>query len=143
MLYVETSVLVKKYQHEPGTEAVRELLGSEPVIVSSILTLAEVETTLGRLFREGTLPQAELDRRRQELHRDWRNVHVVELSERVIHGVGTLVTKLPLKAADAIHLASALLVFAQGEELLFCSADASLLRSASTEGLKTWSPLAP
>ena len=142
MLYLETSAIVKKYREEAGSGSVRKLFDSGEGITSSILTLAEVETSLGRLYREGRLPEAELYRQRAALLEDWDHVFVLEFDEDVMAQIRKLVLKLPLRAGDTIHLASALLVSAEGEPLVFCSADTSLLRSAEAEGLPTWSPLA-
>lgn len=143
MLYLETSAMVKKYRREAGADLLRELLDSGEEVTSSVLTLAEVETTLGRLFREGLLQEDELHRQRAALIEDWSHVFVMELDDNVIAEVRGLVMRRPLRTGDAIHLASALLVAGAGEPLVFCSADTALLRSASAEGLSTWSPLAP
>ncbi len=65
-----------------------------------------------------------------------------QIVENVIAELRRLVLTLPLTAGDAIHLASAFVLGAKVRPLVFCSADSSLLRAASAEGLPTWSPLA-
>ncbi len=141
MIYVDSSALVKWV--EPGTDKVLTLLNSEEEVGSSILTLAEIESAFGRLFREGRLDKDQLSRQRAHLAEGWEAMKIVDLDEKVIAELRKLVLRLPLQTGDAVHLASALLIAPVAKELLFCSADASLLRSASAEGLETWSPLAP
>lgn len=68
---------------------------------------------------------------------------VVEIDQAVVAEVRRLVLLLPLRAGDAIHLATALIVSRAGAPITFCSSDASLLRSAAAEGLPTWNPLSP
>lgn len=65
MFYLDASVLLKNYWSEVGTKEVRELLALQAEAATSTLTLLEVEAALGRLFREGYLPEDQLLRHRR------------------------------------------------------------------------------
>jgi predicted nucleic acid-binding protein len=70
---------------------------------------------------------------------------VVEVDRSLIESAGQLVGKHPLRAYDAVQLASALRIlpaFAQAKTiaLMFVSADDRLIAAAQAEGLSTEHP---
>lgn len=110
LAYVETSALVKLYDpREPGSAGVVALLRRYQGC-SSVLLFAEVVSALARKRRAREVT----DRRSQALlaqfKRDYQQLVLVELSPRVLQETERLLLTYPLRAADAIHLASAVLL---------------------------------
>ena len=108
--------------------------------------MAEVYSALNRRRREGTLPAADYAR----IVTDFAALcmmqyTLVELTAPIVERARRLVEQHPLRAYDAVHLASALAV---NESLLtagllaitFVSADQRLLQAAQMEGLATDNP---
>jgi hypothetical protein len=89
ILFLDTSVLVKLYIAEPGSERMREAAGQGEPVAVSVLAFAEI----------------------------------------------------PFRGADAVHLASALLLHQEGLEVRFACSDRHLLAAAAAEGLATFNPV--
>ena len=122
---------------EPGAERVRALLGGA-LLATSRVTEVEVASALARRCREGGLPSAERDRAVAALHRDLRQMSVVELSPEVVSRAVALLCRLPLRSADAVQLASCLELRHRLEaSCLFVCCDDRLLAAARQEGLAT------
>ena len=102
--YFDASALVKRYVTEAGSVAVRRLM-REPVATSR---LSEVETAsaLARLAREGAMSAAERDRALERLTEDFQGFWVVETTREVVALARTLLLEHPLRAGDALQLAS-------------------------------------
>ena len=139
MLFADTSALIKLYVSEPGSRAMREL-AADTVAVSA-LAWPEAMATFGRRLREG-LDDAPRHRARvRQLEQDWPTYLRVALSEPVLKRVADLCAWHPLRAGDAIQLASALLLKDAGVPVSFASGDLRLNQAAAAEGLEVLSPL--
>jgi uncharacterized protein len=145
---LEASSLVKRYVDEAGSDWLRALLVPDPATVISIadLTRAEIASALARRTREGALTTAERDLLIRALQghcaRDYR---VVPTDRGIIDAAVELVQEHPLRAADAVQLATALTVnaslVAQGlPALTFVVADDRLIAAAQAEGLVVENP---
>lgn len=126
--YVDASALVKLFKAEPDTEAFRMALADWPVQVSSELIRVEAICTARRLGDEDTLRRADAA---------LEQITLVPLSPEIIE-LATDAYAPPLRAMDAIHLATALTM---REDLgtLFVY-DSDLHAAAEARGLD---PLAP
>ncbi len=144
--FLDASALVKAYVQEPGSGWVRQILrrGANVTFVSP-LSGAEVLAAIARKQRLGELDLAARDRIGAAFRRDYRGRFVhTSLRGMVIEKAMTLVFDHPLRAYDAVQLASALLLPrapARLRPLLFVSADSALLRVARQMGLSTENPL--
>ena len=139
---------MKHYLPEVGTERVDALFSSEPVAVSFI-TRVEVASTLARRTREGTLPADERDRIYQQFLDELSDMITVTDGQAVIERAADLARtsapNAPLRALDAIHLASALVIFEayppdDGSNGTFVTADRQLRRAAEHTGLRVLDP---
>jgi predicted nucleic acid-binding protein len=104
-------------------------------VATSRIAYVECRTALSRAKREGRL-QARGERlATQQLDQSWRGIVVVEVDEVLTRRAADLTRDHPLRAADAIHLASAELV-ADGvrEDLRFACWDRRLGESAAALG---------
>ena len=136
--FVDTSALSKRYVLERGSVWVKSWI--EPVAgnVTVISELATVEmfSLLARKQREGHLTANDKVTVQRTFLWHTTNEYIVDLLDsRVIVIARNFIGKYPLRALDAIQLASA--VDARtilSEPLVFISADRNLLVAAASEG---------
>ncbi|MFB2921142.1 type II toxin-antitoxin system VapC family toxin [Aerosakkonema funiforme] len=146
--FLDTSALVKRYVAETGSNWIKSItdsaIGNDIAIAQ--ITWVEVLSALGRRRREGSLSTDDFDYVLEEFREDFDNQYrVIEVDRMLIEIAGQLVIQYPLRAYDAIQLASALRVqsfFATipDIELIFVTADDRLINIAQTEGLVTDNP---
>lgn len=146
--FVDSSALVKRYVGETGTNWVHELAApqSQNRLIIARITWVEVRSALARRQREGVLSPEHValtvDNLRYDLDTQYQ---IVELDRAVMDLAGQLVARHPLRANDAVQLASALHILpaftrAQSTPLIFVAADDYLLAAAQAEGLRTENP---
>jgi hypothetical protein len=146
--YLDSSVLSKRYVEEIGTLWVRSILApaSDNAIITARVTIVELHSALARRLREGSVSaQARLIAIQAfDLHcaTEYR---FIELDLHVVALAREMLDRHPLRAYDAIQLASALradraLRAARLPSLLFLSADERLITAAGGEGLVTDNP---
>ena len=106
------------------------------VSATARLSAVEVASALARRCREGAFPVAERDRALAALEEDLSALRVVELSTPVVAEARALLVRHPLRAGDAIQLASALLLRRElAEPVTFVAYDDRLKSAAGAEGL--------
>ncbi len=146
--FLDSSALVKRYVAETGTAWVRALvtLSTHNKLLITRITWVEVLSALARRQREGSLSSTQVDKSVQSFRYDLDTQYqVVEFSRELAKAAGQLVRKHPLRAYDAVQLASALrvqldLVQAKAQSLTFVAADDRLITMAQAEGLQTDNP---
>ncbi|HME09653.1 MAG TPA: type II toxin-antitoxin system VapC family toxin [Bryobacteraceae bacterium] len=136
-MYLDSAYVAKYYVNEPDATAVRKLIMRAESICSSSWALLEVTSVFRRHMREGSLTLAQ---GRQlmavfETHVQRGLWHLIPVSEALLRRTVKLVRGLPpnvpLRAGDAIHLATAL---DQGEPEIWTN-DRHLLAAASHFGI--------
>ena len=136
MRYFDASALVKGYVDEPESRKTRRLLARGDAATSR-LSFVEVASALGRLGREGRLSEDERTAALAALTADAAGVLVIELTGEIVSRAQALTQKHPLRAGDAIQLASCLYVRdAVKERTTLASFDDSLNTAARLEGVK-------
>jgi len=136
ILYLDTSALVKFYVEEPGSRAVRALLERAQVVSTSRVAYVEMRAGLARKLRQGELREKEYKHILSAFEKDWKDYFVIEVSKSVANLGGELVEKHPLRALDALHLASALFLRERvRSDVFFSSFDERLNEAAKAEGL--------
>jgi predicted nucleic acid-binding protein len=151
--YLDTSALVKYYLAETGSAWVSGLLDDQDSrgdwihgVITTLLSNVEGMCALERAHRDGRIDTLALDSARRRLLLDLRSRYrVLGVNRAVILRAIDLAQDHPLRAYDAIHLATALFL---NEELagkhvsvcVFVSADKMLLAAARVEGLATEDP---
>jgi uncharacterized protein len=137
MRYFDASALVKRYVREKGSSKVQRLLAAD-VPATSRLSAVEIASAVERRVREGALSGEDRNRILAALDRDMTAMLVVEITAAVITGARLLLQRHPLRAGDAIQLASCLHLQEQVEEdLTFVGFDDRLLTAARAGRLKT------
>lgn len=145
---MDSSVLVKRHASESGTAWVQAITdtGAGNVIITSHITTVEVISALHRKKREGALTAAEVTQLTSDFLAVCTNEYdLVDVTAAVLGLARTLIQNHPLKAYDAVQLASALLASAALQavgiaSLTFVAGDRQLLTAASAEGLAVDNP---
>jgi|SRR5579863_4638971 len=151
MLFLDTSVFVKVYFKEVGSEAIiARSTAPNQALAASVLSFAEVHTAMARKYRMKEISSTELSKLRESFERDWDIlVSAVELNLQTMASIPGLLEQYPLKAADAIQLSAALWLKSNmpagkysggGEILEFSASDQILVESARKCGLVVFNP---
>jgi hypothetical protein len=136
--YFDTSALIKRYVDEPARREVLTLLRNNHCVVSAILPV-EVRSALCRRVAEKTLDTKRVPSILKRLAADRGYSTMIEVSREVLASAESLSGAHPLRALDAIHVASAKL-FADRTTLqtfTFVSADMQQTQVTEALGIKT------
>lgn len=134
-LYLDTSALVKLYVEERGRTGLVEAVSAAEVVATSMVAYVEARAAFARRHREGALALADYRRSVRDLDRDWSRYLRVEVSEALVLAAGRLAERHRLRAYDAVHLASALVLRSQLDEVVFACWDSRLNAEAHRAGL--------
>jgi predicted nucleic acid-binding protein len=147
MLYLDSSALVKNYLAEAGSAAVTAATAAAAGVASSIVAYAEARASFARALREGRIDVARHAMAVRLLDTDWTQYAVVVADVARMREAARLMDQHPrhaLRAFDAIHLASALLLVAgQQASVTFACWDQRLWRAAHDEGFTMLPPTEP
>jgi predicted nucleic acid-binding protein len=112
--YFDAAYIAKCYFNEPDADHVRQLARFSESVTSSALCIAELACAIHRKVREGTISPASAVTIREDFLDDigagvW---FLVPISDRILRQAEiltrTLPSTIPLRALDAIHVASAI-----------------------------------
>ena len=143
IFFVDSSALVKLYVEEPGSDRMRSLADRERHLAASDLAFAEIHASFARRRREGHFRPEEFEELAQRWTEDWQSLMRVPIGAEALAIIPGLCETHPLRGADAIHLASALLLQEHGLEVTFTCSDRVLLEAARSEGLFLYDPTLP
>jgi len=134
--YFDSSSLVKFVIKEIGSKENLNIWNLSDEKVCSQLTRTEMHSALMRKVREGSVSASAVRGRLDAMHKLFADVVLVDISSEVIDASCEVVQASSLKSADAIHLATALIVRAD----LFSSSDKKLCAAASESGIAVTDP---
>jgi predicted nucleic acid-binding protein len=118
ILYLDTSALVKLYAQERGREEVERAVREARVVTISEIGYVEACSALARKEREGFFSTEDHDDTVEHLKRDFREVYLQRsVTAEIITRAGELARTHALRAYDAVHLATALMVRDEAREL--------------------------
>jgi predicted nucleic acid-binding protein len=133
--YFDASALAKRYVRETGSATVRRLLASGSAATSR-LSVVEVSSAIVRRAREGAFTIDERDRMLAALQHDVPALAMVELTPEITADARTVLLRYPLRAGDAVQLASAVYLQRQlARPVPFVAYDRRLVLAARAEGL--------
>lgn len=148
--YLDASAWVKRYYHETGTAWVQDLFAQNPTLACASLGLIEVMATLARKQKAGEIDLSLFEQKTHELEEDWKNFIQVQLTVEAVNLAKKLAKELALRGADAIHLASALLLQKQlaedaedaeeDDRLILVTSDRELKEAAQSSDLVVIDP---
>jgi predicted nucleic acid-binding protein len=132
-VYFDASALVKLIIDEPGSDVAAALLEGCDAALSSRLAYPEVRGAIASWARRSGPSAAE--RRSAEATWDelWSQMRTIELTPAVERAAGELAARRALAGADAVHLASALVV--DPADVVVAVWDRRLHAGAVAEGL--------
>lgn len=132
-VFADTSALVKRYVHEPGSSPIAEL--HAPLVLSELSTV-EVPSALWQKHRAGELDPENaavlVDEFLADANDDQLGWALVHLTPRLLGEAIRLLARHPLRSGDAIQLACA--VAADSSTLL--AFDRRLREAGAREGLR-------
>jgi hypothetical protein len=133
--YFDASALVKRYVEEAGSDRVAHLLANGTAATARY-SQVEVLAALARRTRDGDLSPRDRSRLAAVLERDMARFVVVELTGTVVALAGRLLSQHPLRAGDALQLASCrVLEEMTGAPVELVAFDDRLLEAAQAEGV--------
>ncbi|HOT91692.1 MAG TPA: type II toxin-antitoxin system VapC family toxin [Anaerolineae bacterium] len=145
--YLDASALIKRYIDEIGSDWVRTLLDMpEASFFVAHFFVVEVTSAFTRRIREGLLTLTDYHELQNIFQADCvDSYNAITAVGEIIDTAKTLLEKHLLRALDAMHLATALIVnqwlLANNQPpLTFLCADERLLAAAAAEGLAVDNP---
>ena len=141
MRFWESSAIVPLIVPERTTVFCQRLVKADPYVVVWSLAGVEVHSALSRKYREGSLDKKKFDRaksRRKVLMQGFSEILQYELVKKRCY---RLLEIHFLRAADALHLAAAIVAFEEDiEGVEFVTFDQRLGEAAEREGFKVLGP---
>ena len=138
MRFWDSSALVPLLIREPSSQSMRALLHDDGEVIASFITVVEVSSAVWRRLHNGELDaaeHAEAEKRFAALSNNWWETNEVR---RIIEVALDLLRRHPLRAADALQLASAIDIVATGRKkpssLPFVTLDTDLASAARAVG---------
>ena len=145
--YADTSVLAKRHLVEKGRTWIRSLTkpATNNTICTAQISLVELYSALNRHLRKKSISQLRYLRLSSVVNQIWNSQYlIIATTGQVLESARQLVERYPLKAYDAVQLASAIearqLVRPGLPPITFLSADKQLLSAAQAEGFVTDDP---
>ncbi len=135
-LYIETSALLAWLFGERAADSVRRALAGAARVISSELTFVECERALIRGLVLEELSEAGATDRRRTLAATAESWEVQGLGSDVLDRARRSFPAEPLRALDALHLASALAARATTPDLAFLSLDRRCRENARQLGFR-------
>lgn len=137
MTYLDTSALIKRFVNEKGSALVQSIVQRSGPIATAKIAYAEIFAGLSRKLREGAILKSQYALACRQFESDWQAYIRIDLRDEILLAARNLIQRHPLRAYDAVHLASALSLRTELDvELIFAAADRRLLRAAEAERLK-------
>ena len=141
ILYVDTSALLKVYVDEEGSALVRERVGQAVGLATSAITYVEAHSALARRRHAGDLSPNDYRKAVWELSEGWERYHRLAVGDAVLGEAARLAKAHLLRACDAIHLGSAVLLRSRLQaDVTLASWDDELDAAAAREGLQLLRP---
>ena len=137
ILYLDTSSLVKLYVQETSSAEIKRLVEEAQVVATSRIAYLEARAAFARKFRERGLTVMAYRLIIKDLDQDWESYFTMDVSDHLVKAAGIFAEKHALKAFDAIHLASCVVLRRQaGRSVTFSCFDKRLVSAAQKEALR-------
>jgi predicted nucleic acid-binding protein len=142
MIYLDSSALVKRYLKETGTDVVNSIILSSKAKATSKLSYPEILSAFARKHRTNEIGNGLLHSAINKFESDWIQLYVIEFSDEMLQPIKQVSQRYPLRAADTVHLASALWLRSSTKvDVTFVASDSRLLEAAQRENLQIVNPL--
>jgi predicted nucleic acid-binding protein len=135
--YFDSSVLLKRYVREKGTDSALALMHRH-VIISAAFAPLEMRSALRRLAFEGGLSTKALHAALKRIQTERQKWDLVAISTEILDSAERLTVDLNVRSLDAIHLACAVACQSRlSRALPFVTADVRQRDAARTLALET------
>jgi uncharacterized protein len=146
--FLDTSALAKRYIPEIGTPWINRITApaENNILLLCQLAWVELQSAISRRQRENTLTPEQSQILSTNFQTHWNtDYHIITVDQTLLNLASVLIKKHPLRAYDAVQLASALIIQPSlpnpaTNPFTFVSADDRLLTIAQLEGLTTFNP---
>ena len=139
IVYLDASLLVKRYLVETGSAAVERLLANTELPGTSLISRAEVSAALRKAVRMSAITLEEGAEALKAFRSHWIHLARLKVEETTVAQADALAWEHDLRGYDAVHLASALLwQEALGEPVTLAAFGKQLWDAAKLAGLSTW-----
>ena len=136
-LYLDTSALVKIYLDEKGAPVVRDAVERSKLVATSSIAHAEARAAFARRRREDVLPLEGYKAVRRRFSDEWGSYLHLDVTDSIIAVAGDIAERHHLRAYDAIHLTTAIVLKERlSAPVVFASWDSALDRAARRAGLE-------
>ena len=133
--YFDTSAIVPLIVEETGSDEAKRLWRDAESVMSARIVYAEGHAALASAARLGRLPVDRLRAAIGELVDHYEELHLVEISDRLVRRAGALAEEHALRGYDSIHLAAAEL--SRGDDtFVFVAGDGGLCAAGARIGLQ-------
>ena len=134
-IYFDASALAKLVLNEEDDADVAVALRRRArALYTSWLSYPEVRSALARAHRSGRITETEIHDAWDTLDELWQTFIPIDVSPAITCLAGALVSRYPLSGADAVHLASTLIVRID-QPIIFASWDTRQIEAAEALGL--------
>ena len=144
IFYIETSALVKRYHAENGTDVINAIFSEKAeadIFVTSQFITLEMEAVAARGLKGGVLNRRAYGIMLRSFVEDLGNMIVLPLSPSLVTEAAQATRRYAMRAADAIHFASALRTKqAAAMQIVFVGSDEELVRAGQEEGFTVLNP---
>lgn len=131
--FLDSSAFAKRFVDEPGSDEVEDACAQATALGLSVICVPEIVSALNRRRRERSLTEAQYQQAKRQLMDDVRDADIIDLTVPVLATAIHVLETSPIRAMDALHIASAL----EWDAQLFVSADQKQIQAAQRAGLNT------
>ena len=129
--FFDSSAFAKRFVEESGSDAVEAICLGADELGLCVIGVPEIVSALARRLREKRITAAQFAKLERHLLDDIRDATLIDLTAEVIAASIVAIKASPVRAADALHVAAAIVWGAD----LFVSADDRQLAAARKAGL--------
>lgn len=141
IVYLDASVIVKRYVEETGSAGVVDLVDKATLVGTVVISRAEVAAALAKAARMKILARKDAIAAMEAFNADWDSLIRLQLNEVLIQRAALLAWELHLRGYDATHLAAAISWRdVMGEPVTMATYDWQLWDAAQSVGLSVWPP---
>ena len=139
ILYLDASLLVKRYVKESGTEQVNALFNAFSIFGTSLITRAEIAAALKKAVRMQALTEEGAKKALLEFRSEWEMYLRLPITETLIARADSHSWDHDLRGCDAVHLAASVLWQESiQEQVTMATYDRKLWETAAEVGLAVW-----
>ena len=128
--YLDSSLLLKRYLVEPGSEQVLKLLGTSSSIYTASLSFAEVLCAFKRSLKTHIINEKIFQDINLNFKTDWSTVNTLDFNHEAQSKVSEILKRVYLRGADTVHLSTALCLKQRDFPVVFGTADKQLYMAA-------------